>query len=102
MKSKSMSAHGSSTLAWVCRCSRGLSSALSPAIHILAGLNVCIQAMTPITRSSLLAASMTRRISSGWVSTGFQATLTGTDDAASSAPAICADCPATWRSVSGP
>ena len=95
MKSKSMSAHGSATLACVCRWSSGLSSALSPAIHILAGLKVCIQAMTPITASLSFAASMTRRISSGWVSTGFHTILTGTAEAASSAPAICEDCQAT-------
>ena len=58
--------------------------------------------MTPITASLSLAASMVRLISSGWVSTGFHTILTGTPAAASSAPAICPDCQATWASVSGP
>ena len=44
----SMVAHGSATLSWVCRCSSGLRSASSPVIHILAGENVCIQAITPM------------------------------------------------------
>ena len=64
MKSKSIDAHGSATLACVCRCSSGLSRALSPAIHIFAGLNVCIHAMRPITRSSAFASSMVLRIAS--------------------------------------
>ena len=44
--------HGSAALAWVCRCSSGLRSASRPVIHILAGENVCIQAITP-TQSSV-------------------------------------------------
>ena len=102
MKSKSISAHGSRTFAWVCRCSSGLLSALRPEIHIFAGLNVCIHAITPITLSSRLAASMTRRISSGVVTTGCQTTRTGIASAAASAPAMARDCSATCRRVSSP
>ena len=54
----SISAQGSVTLAWVCRCSSGLRSASSPAIHILAGEKVCIQAITPMQSSSALASSI--------------------------------------------
>ena len=75
----SMSAHGSATLAWVCRCSSGLRSASSPAIHILAGEKVCIQAITP-THAVVGVGLEARR--GGWrpasVSTGFQTTATGT------------------------
>ena len=49
--------HGSAILAWVCRCSSGLRSASSPAIHILAGENVCIHAITPTQRGVALASS---------------------------------------------
>ncbi len=44
----SMLCHGNSTPNWVCRCRSGLRSVLSPRIHIFAGENVCIQAMTPM------------------------------------------------------
>jgi len=102
MKSKSMLSQGSSTLAWVCRCSSGLRRASRPAIHILAGLKVCIQVMTPRTRSSLLASSIARRIEAESLRTGFQTTFTGTSDDSSSARATAWDCSATWRSVSSP
>ena len=48
MKSMSMLDHGRRRLACVCRCSSGLARAWRPAIHIFAGENVCIQAMTPM------------------------------------------------------
>ena len=67
-------------------------------IHILAGLNVCIHAMTPITPSSEFASSAMRRIASLSVSTGFQTTVTGR----SSCAEIAFDCSATWASVSSP
>ena len=89
MKSKSMSAHGSSTFACVCRCSSGFCSASRPAIHIFAGLNVCIHAMTPITSSSAFASSAARRMASESVSTGFQTTFTGTSADSSSRRATC-------------
>ena len=99
MKSKSMSSQGSSTFACVCRCSRGFCRASRPAIHIFAGLNVCIQATTPITESSLLASSARRRMESESVSTGFHSTRTGR---ALRPAATCWDCAATWRRVSSP
>jgi hypothetical protein len=62
MKSMSMDAQGRAAFSWVCRCSRGLRSASSPLIHILAGENVCIQAMTPTQAGSRFASSITCRI----------------------------------------
>ena len=50
MKSMSISAHGSSTLACVCRCNIGFCSAWRPLIHIFAGENVCIHVITPMQR----------------------------------------------------
>jgi hypothetical protein len=102
MKWKSMSAHGNSTLAWVCRWSSGLPSALRPAIHILAGLKVCIHAIRPITRSSSLARRTILRIESESASTGFHTIRTGTEGADPSTEAMAVDCAATWRSVSAP
>jgi hypothetical protein len=102
MKSMSMLAQGSSTLAWVCRCSSGLPSAASPAIHILAGENVCIHAITPRQVSSAVASRHTRRIAPASVSTGFHTTSQGISPAPSSRLAICRACPATWRSTSSP
>ena len=99
MKSKSMSAHGSSTFACVCRCSSGFCSASRPAIHIFAGLNVCIHAITPITSSRAFTSSARRRIASESFSTGFHTTVTGSADKPS---ATACDCSATWRSVSSP
>ena len=67
MKSMSMVAQGRSRLNCVCRCSNGFCKAFSPAIHIFAGENVCIQAMTPRQVSSPFASSITRRIESASV-----------------------------------
>ena len=91
MKSMSMLAQGRSRLAWVCRCSNGFRSASSPVIHILAGENVCIQAITPMQESSALASSMMRRMASASVSTGFHTTGTVSSGPASRAPAISLD-----------
>src|SRR4051812_29652902 len=102
MKSMSMSAHGSSTLAWVCRCSSGLRSASSPPIHILAGEKVCIQAITPVHESSALASSRTRRMAPASVSTGFHTTSYGMSGALSSCLAISVDCACTWARMSSP
>ena len=77
MKSMSIVAHGSDCLAWVCRCSRGLRSASRPWIHIFAGENVCIQAMTPTQASVAVASRHARRIASALVSTGFQTSVSG-------------------------
>ncbi len=98
----SMSAHGRSTLCWVCRCSRGFWSTPSPAIHIFAGEKVCIQVMTPMHDSSELASSMTRRISSGVVRTGLATTSTGIAGAPSSPATMSAEFCATWAIASSP
>jgi len=90
MKSMSISAHGSATFACVCRWSSGLRSRSRPPIHIFAGLNVCIQAMTPTQASLALAAVITCRMAAASVSTGWATTATGMSLAAASASE-------TWR-----
>jgi hypothetical protein len=102
MKSMSMDAHGSASLSWVCRCSNGLRSTSSPVIHILAGENVCIQAITPTHDGSLLAACITSRIAAASVSTGRHTSSTLTAPESVSARWIRCDWPATWSRVSAP
>ena len=58
----SIADHGSDSLAWVCRWSNGLRSSSRPWIHIFAGENVCIHAITPMQRSSRLASRHTCRM----------------------------------------
>ena len=55
MKSMSIPDHGISRLNCVCRCASGFWSAVKPAIHIFAGENVCIQAISPTHASAALA-----------------------------------------------
>ena len=55
----SISAHGNETFAWVCRCRKGVFRASSPVIHIFAGENVCIQAISPMQSGSAFAAMIT-------------------------------------------
>ncbi len=98
----SMSAHGSATLACVCRCSSGLPSASRPPIHIFAGENVCIHAIRPMHASSALASRHSRLMAAASVSTGCHTTRITTSGAASSASAITWDWLATWRRVSSP
>jgi hypothetical protein len=95
MKSMSISAQGSATFACVCRCSSGLLSAWSPAIHIFAGENVCIHAIRPMHESSALASRHSRLMAAVSVSTGFQTTRAVMSGAASSASAITRDWLAT-------
>ena len=73
-----------------------------PAIHILAGEKVCIQAMTPMQASSALAASTAARMASRSLRTGFHTIGTGTASASSSQAATCRDCSATRARVSSP
>ena len=56
IKSMSIVSQGISLLNCVWKCSNGFFSSCKPWIHILAGEKVCIQVMTPIHLSSLLAA----------------------------------------------
>ena len=97
----SISSHGSATFACVCRCSSGVRSASSPEIHIFAGENVCIQAITP-TAPCTAASRHTARMSALEVRTGFQTTRTGMSGDSSRRAAICRDCSATCRRVSSP
>jgi hypothetical protein len=100
MKSMSIVDHGRDTFACVCRCSNGLPSASSPPIHIFAGENVCIQAMTPTHSSVAVASRQARRIASAVVSTGRQTIRTATCSA--NVSAIRWLCSATWPSASSP
>ena len=102
MKSKSIVAHGSSALAWVWRWSNGLSSADRPAIHILAGLNVCIHVMTPTTCGAALTASIVSRIASRDVSTGFQTMRHGTSPQRPRSSTTLWDWVATWARIVSP
>ena len=102
MKSMSISAHGSAWLACVCRCSNGLRRWSRPVIHIFAGLNVCIHAMTPTQASSDSASISARRIAAVSVSTGLVTTRTGTSSELSRARTMSAALAATWSRTSGP
>ena len=88
----SISSQGSERFTWVCRCSKGLRRASSPAIHAFAGENVCIHAMTPMHWSLELASMHARRISAAPVSTGFQTKRTPISGPALSRSTISADC----------
>ena len=88
----SMVDHGSAMPAWVCRCSSGLRSASSPAIHIFAGEKVCIQAITPTHCGALLASSICRWIEAASSSTGFQTTRDREAGDAPSRATISCDC----------
>ena len=63
-------------------------SARSPAIHILAGENVCIHVISPSTSLGGIGLEHEPWISSGVVSTGLKTTRTGSDGALSRAHAI--------------
>ena len=102
MKSMSMLDQGRSRSAWVCRCSSGLRSASSAPIHIFAGENVCIHAMTPTTRSSEVASSMVRRIAAAVVSTGLATTSATMPSCAASASETRRDWVATCSRTSSP
>ncbi len=98
----SMSAQGSDRLACVCRCSNGVFNASRPAIHILAGEKVCIQAISPMHCGSTFAAVTTRWMATGSVSTGFHSTGAGRPAVAFSVSTSARDCCSTRASVSGP
>jgi hypothetical protein len=78
MKSMSIVAQGRSRLNCVWRCAQGLRSAVSPAIHILAGENVCIQKTSPAQFGALLASRHAAVTSSGRVTTALHTTRAGT------------------------
>ena len=54
----------------VCRWRSGFCSAVSPPIHIFAGENVCIHAITPTHASAAFASRHSRRIDSALVTPG--------------------------------
>ena len=73
-----------------------------PEIHIFAGLNVCIHAITPTQLSSAFAASITLRIAPASVSTGLATTAAGMSAEAASRSDTARDWSATWLSTSSP
>ena len=85
----SMSAQGISRLYWVWRWRNGFASSSRPAIHIFAGLNVCIQVISPTHAGSAFASAASWRMPSEPVRTGLTTTRTGIDADSSSAAAIC-------------
>ena len=90
MKSMSMSDQGRSRLNCVCRWTNGLRRSVRPPIHILAGENVCIQAMTPMQDGDASASRSTAAMESAVVTTGLATIRTGT----LAAPSRCL---AMWR-----
>ena len=68
----------------------------------MAGLKVCIQAVTPMTESSEFASRAVRRMASESVRTGFQTIRTGTEELALSWLAISCDWAATCLRTSSP
>ena len=77
-------------------------SAWRPAIHIFAGLNVCIHVITPMTFSAALASRMTRSMASREVRTGFHTTSAGTNGLLARFSTTTWDCLATWASTWSP
>jgi hypothetical protein len=75
---------------------------MRPEIHILAGENVCIQAITPMQAGSAVASRRTARIVSAVVTTGLDTMRTGMASASSSAHAISTECSPTARRASSP
>ncbi len=102
MKSMSMADQGMSRLYWVCRWAKGFVSAESPAIHILAGEKVCIQATRPMQFFAEFASRQTSRIASGVVTTGLNTSVTGIAADAERPRAISRACSATLSRVSFP
>ena len=96
----SISAHGRSRLYCVWRWTSGLRRSVRPAIHILAGENVCIQAMTPTQSGALSASRRTAAMPSGVVTTGLATIETGIAADSSRHAAIARACSST-RSQDG-
>ena len=91
-----------SRLNCVCRCAKGLFSVRRPAIHILAGENVCIHAISPMQFFARLASRQMSVIACGVVSTGLKITLTGISAESESDLAMICECSATFFKVSSP
>src|SRR5512132_1491961 len=98
----SMLDQGISRLYCVCRCRKGFFSNVRPAIHILAGENVCIHVISPTQFLLELASRHSSRIDSGVVKTGLNTTFAGTCAEAPNAAAISFECSATVSNVLGP
>ena len=77
MKSMSIVDQGRSRLNCVCRWTSGLFKASRPAIHILAGENVCIQQTSPMQSAAAFASRHNWVIDSGVVTTGLKTTRIG-------------------------
>ncbi len=102
MKSMSIVSHGIARWYWVWRCRSGRWRTSSPAIHIFAGENVCIQTISPTQVGDALASWHRARMLAESVTTGFATTRTGTEADASSAAATTSACSATASMASGP
>ena len=94
MKSMSMDDHGRSRLNCVWRWTSGLRRSVSPAIHILAGEKVCIQAMTPMQSGAGVRVAEHPRDRLGVETTGFATTRTGTAAGSSRQAAMTRACSA--------
>ena len=77
MKSMSMVAHGMWRWCCVWRCRNGLCRPCRPAIHILAGENVCIHTMRPTQAGSRSASWHSARMPAASVRTGLTTTRAG-------------------------
>src|ERR1044071_10287860 len=95
MKFISISDQGISRLYCVCKCKNGFLSRLNPAIHILAGENVCIHVIRPTQFFAELASRHNSRMASAVVSTGLKITCVGRYFDSPSAFAISRECSAT-------
>src|SRR4030042_2559575 len=98
----SIVAQGMSRLNCVWRCTKGFCSAFKPAIHILAGLKVCIQVIKPTQSGATFALVQSSYIESGVVNVGLNTTLTGICLDCDKASAIFLESSATCLRVLGP
>ena len=102
MKSMSIDDHGRSRLNCVWRWTSGVRRSVSPAIHILAGENVCIHAMTPTQAGLPSASRSSAAIPSAVLTTGLGTTRTGIAAWPSRPLAIARACSFTRSRTSGP
>ncbi len=98
----SISLTGISLLYCVCKCNSGSRRAFNPAIHILAGENVCIQTITPAQFLSEFAFSIASRIAFESITTDEKRISQGSDPELFIESTISLEFFSTKRRVSGP
>ena len=98
----SIDAHGMSRLACVFKWSIGFCSSFRPLIHILAGLKVCIQQITPAQAGSTSAARSVAVTSACVLTVGFQTMSRAISPEPFSESTIRRECSATCFRVSSP